>query len=70
MTMTDATPPERVVHVPADAQFFRVADAVCDDGEDLIAPVPIFAAQRGDVVVHGGLKVGIYLGGGTMRQQS
>lgn len=60
---------DQVVPVPVDAQFFRVADAVRTD-HDLIAPVPIYAAQAGDVVVHAGSKVGIYLGGGTMRRQS
>ena len=68
MMITEATPPEQPVAVPTDAEFFRVADAV-DDGEDLLAPVSIYAAQRGDVVVYGGSKVGTYLGDGTMRRQ-
>lgn len=67
--MTESPPTDQAVPVPVDAQLFRVADAVCAE-HDLIAPVPIYAAQSGDVVVHDGSKVGTYLGGGMMRRQS
>ncbi|SIE27081.1 hypothetical protein [Mycobacteroides abscessus] len=55
------------VAVPADAEFFHVADAA--GGSHPIAPVSLMAAQPGDLVVHAGSQVGIYVGGGKMRQQ-
>ncbi|MGJ6127376.1 hypothetical protein QN239_32880 [Mycolicibacterium sp. Y3] len=57
------------VLVPVEAEFFRVADAA-RDGNDPIAPVSIMAAQPGDLVVHAGAQVGIYVGGGKMRRQA
>lgn len=56
------------VAVPPDAKFFHVADAA-GGGGDPIAPVSLMAAQPGDLVVHAGSQVGIYVGGGKMRQQ-
>lgn len=58
---------EEVADVPFDAEFFRVAD-VASEGNDPIVPVSIGDAQPGDVVVHSGSRVGIYLGGGKMRR--
>lgn len=40
---------------------------VAGGGGDPIAPVSLMAAQPGDLVVHAGSKVGIYVGGGKMR---
>lgn len=40
---------------------------VAGGGGDPIAPVSLMAAQPGDLVVHAGSKVGIYVGGGRMR---
>lgn len=56
------------VAVPVDAEFFHVAD-VAGGGGDPIAPVSLMAAQPGELVVHAGSQVGIYVGGGKMRQQ-
>lgn len=57
------------VGVPANAEFFHIAD-VARDGDDAIVPVSIMAAQPGDLVVHAGSQVGIYAGGGKMRRQT
>lgn len=66
--MTQSVGGDDDVFVPADAEFFHVADAARAGG-DPIAPVSIMAAQPGDLVVHAGSQVGIYLGGGKMRRQ-
>lgn len=52
---------DRVIAVPGDAQFFRVAD---DQGR--LDPVTVAEAQRGDVVVLVDHRAGEYLGGGRM----
>lgn len=46
----------------------HVADAA-GGGGDPIASVSLMAAQPGDLVVYAGSQVGIYVGGGKMRQQ-
>lgn len=53
--------PDQAVPIPDDAQFLRVAGEVRESG-GLIAPVPIHAAQPGDVVVLSDQRVGTYLG--------
>lgn len=53
---------DRVIAVPATAQFFRAAD---DQGR--LDPVTVAEAQRGDVVVLADRRAGEYLGQGRMR---